>query len=368
MVEESADLGGQDEALKELVASFRLSPDAASFHELAGALLARGHAFEALGVAERGLQAHPQHVEGRLERARALLALDRPRVAYVELCRTLAIAPKHPQAMRLLGKTFKHAGAPARAAALLKQRSAWARPLSSGPAQTEASRTPPTQDFMPAPALASQALSDELGLSTSLPPQELRQVEVTQVIRRRIVANGRGDFSGIQGPIVDTSQPGLLLGEPLKTPVDVLSPPRPLFDAHPSLLDETGEPMLNELRFQVRRVIGEPDPDEIASQDLPQRTPARRPDTAPTQMMQTAPTPPPMLPPGPGPAAVERSRRRPQPALRVSKPPLTVGRLLLAAGLTLLMLGYAAGLAATFEREVEIWLSDGPKGQDRATP
>ncbi|CAN0579219.1 unnamed protein product, partial [Laminaria digitata] len=109
----------RDEALKSLVVKFEAAPGSRAFVELAAALLARGHASESLRVAEHGLQLVPDSVEGRVERAAALLALGRPRVAYVELVRALAIHPGHKRGMRLLGKTFRDAGAPGRAAKLL---------------------------------------------------------------------------------------------------------------------------------------------------------------------------------------------------------------------------------------------------------
>lgn len=351
MVTTSPDLAGQDEALKDLVARFRSSPDTPSFDTLAGALLARGHAVEALGVADRGLQTHPEHIEGRLERARALLALDRPRVAYIELCRALAIQPKQPKAMRLLGRAFKEAGAPERAAQLLRERSAWARP---------APRRPPTDDFIAAPSMESEALSAQLGLTQPLAPQELRQVEVTQVIRRRIVSSSRGDLSGIQGPIVDTSQPGVLIGEPLDTPTELyIQPLRPLLDTHPSLLDEPDEPLFEDLRFQVRRVVGEPDPGVQAPFSARVPAPLSESITRP----ESAPRPPHS---SPRQSEAARERKRAQRPLRVRTPPLTLARLLLAAGATLLMFAYAAGLFVAFERQAEIWTSSGPQPTEPA--
>src|SRR5688572_847536 len=112
-----------DEALKSLVSRFKDAPGSPAFTELAAALLARGHAAEALRIAEHGLQIVPTSVDGRIERAAALLALGRPRVAFVELKRALAINPTHRRAMRLLGKVYVDAGSPHRAAELLAQRS-----------------------------------------------------------------------------------------------------------------------------------------------------------------------------------------------------------------------------------------------------
>src|SRR5688572_11929873 len=111
-----------DEALKSLVARFKEAPGSPVFTELAAALLARGHAAEALRIAEHGLQLVPLSVDGRIERAAALLAMGRPRVAFVELKRALAINPTNRRAMRLLGKVYVDAGAPTKAAELLAQR------------------------------------------------------------------------------------------------------------------------------------------------------------------------------------------------------------------------------------------------------
>src|SRR5688572_13480802 len=111
-----------DEALKSLVSRFKDAPGSPAFTELAAALLARGHAAEALRIAEHGLQLVPVSVEGRIERAAALLALGRPRVAFVELKRALAINPTNRRAMRLLGKVYVDAGTPGKAAELLAMR------------------------------------------------------------------------------------------------------------------------------------------------------------------------------------------------------------------------------------------------------
>src|SRR5688500_7708671 len=112
-----------DEALEALVLRFKDAPGSLAFVILAAARLVRGHASEALRVTEHGLELLPDHVGGRIERAAALLALGRPRVAYVELMRVLALQPNHRRALRLLGKMYKDAGVPARAAELLRRRS-----------------------------------------------------------------------------------------------------------------------------------------------------------------------------------------------------------------------------------------------------
>src|SRR5262245_41342759 len=132
-----------DEALKSLVARFKDAPGSPAFTELAAALLARGHAAEALRIAEHGLQIVPLSVDGRIERAAALLALGRPRVAFVELKRALAINPTNRRAMRLLGKVDVDAGTPGKAAELLAQR------FKSGDKDTVDDETEPENDHEP---------------------------------------------------------------------------------------------------------------------------------------------------------------------------------------------------------------------------
>ncbi|MBI2378051.1 MAG: hypothetical protein HYV07_28880 [Deltaproteobacteria bacterium] len=111
-----------DEALKGLFDRFKANQTSELSRELSEALLARGHANEALHVTELGIQAKADDPEIRIQRAAALLALGRPRVAYVELLRALAIEPTHHRGMRLLGRVFVEAGAPERAAKLLARR------------------------------------------------------------------------------------------------------------------------------------------------------------------------------------------------------------------------------------------------------
>ncbi|MBI4820145.1 MAG: hypothetical protein HY791_27970 [Deltaproteobacteria bacterium] len=111
-----------DEALKALFDRFKANQSSELSRELSEALLARGHANEALHVTELGIQSKPDDPEVRIQRAAALIALGRPRVAYVELLRALAIEPHHHRGMRLLGRVFVEAGAPERAAKLLAKR------------------------------------------------------------------------------------------------------------------------------------------------------------------------------------------------------------------------------------------------------
>jgi hypothetical protein len=331
-----------DEALKSLVTRFKDAP-ANAFTDLAATLLARGHAAEALRIAEHGLQIVPASVDGRIERAAALLALGRPRVAYVELKRALAINPTNRRAMRLLGKVYVDAGAPSRAAELLAQRfkaeeeeqetthvsqspfaaepvteavqmsapplptpSITARsdtePLKRREALVEVkgldrppSEKAPTKSERPAieraqpPQLEKKPatkhsptdrtdrvipdlfadLTRDLGLSDSSPETPVKRVEVTQVIRRRGAPRPRtpSELLEIDGPIVDTTQPGKLQ----EVSTDLVPPshpdPAPLFDAvtsprlqlAPFGLDD--EPLFQEnMPFAVRPVEAEADP------------------------------------------------------------------------------------------------------------
>lgn len=207
-----------DEALKSLISRFESSPGD-SFVALASALISRGHASEALRVAEHGLQHAPSSADGRIERAAALLALGRPRVAFVELRRALALNPKHRRALRLLGRAYKEAGAPGRAAELLAQRFS-----SSDTAPSTVAFPPaaPTVPNAPVPTEAASLNTDlftsltvDLGLSGPLPESSQKQVEMTQIIRRRGVPRpprSASELAAIDGPIVDTTQSGPSVG------------------------------------------------------------------------------------------------------------------------------------------------------------
>jgi hypothetical protein len=369
-----------DEALKSLVSRFKESP-ASAFTELAANLLARGHAAEALRIAEHGLQMMPASVDGRIERAAALLALGRPRVAYIELKRALAINPTNRKAMRLLGKVYVDAGAPSRAAELLAQRFKGGDedeqepthvthspfPMNEGateavqaspppipspgrlhldletPAPTTRSdtdpqkrrehpteirgdrreiqeRTHPTAQMpkdkaqsermatdrahskgvaasVRAPAkevdrrdverkesdreAAERAIPDlfadltrDLGLGESNVERPVTRVEVTQVIRRRGAARPRSpsELGQIDGPIVDTTQPGKLQ----EASTDIVPPPLgpgapPLFDAvtsprlHLAPFGLDDEPLFQEhMPFAVRPVESSSEPDPMS--------------------------------------------------------------------------------------------------------
>jgi hypothetical protein len=330
-----AEIPHADEELKSLVVRFKEAPGSSAFTELAAALLVRGHAAEALRIAEHGLQIVPQNVDGRIERAAALLALGRPRVAYVELKRALAISPTNRRAMRLLGKVYVDVGAPSRAAELLAQRFKHGEgieeneaepthvtqapfpfadaqvegkpPAYSVRADTEPLRrkdqpipsVPAREDRRDAklppsnPALGAQTdplqrkdtpihktqtplpkkegaipdlfsdLTRDLGLGVPAAEAPQSRVEVTQVIRRRGVRpRSPSELATIEGPIVDTTQPGQIqeVSSDISVPAHGHEPP-PLFDAvtsprlqlAPFGLDD--EPLFQEhMPFAVRPV------------------------------------------------------------------------------------------------------------------
>ena len=270
-----AEIPHADEALKTLVQRFKAAPGSSAFTELAAALLARGHASEALRITEHGLQLVPDSVEGRVQRAAALLAQSRPRMAYVELLRALAIEPHHRRGQRLLGKAYVDAGAPERAAALLAQRSA--------ATQTREPTQPPTSNLAAAlvsdlteeapttettwnqaeaneglPALFS-ALTKDLGLGSAVPEEPQRRVEVTQIIRRKALPRPprtASELAEIDGPIVDTTRPASAIDsgdEP--APTVTTRDPAPLYGTNPDFgglaLDD--EPLFQEnTPFAVR--------------------------------------------------------------------------------------------------------------------
>lgn len=270
-----SDILGADETLKALFERFRAAPGSEACEELAEALLARGHANESLQVSEHGLQQQPTHVGGRIQRAAALLALGRPKVAYVELLRAVALEPSNARALRLLGRVYVEAGAPDRAAKLLAKRH-------QASAQTRAQEEPPATVQAPLPAAAPEEdemedtrrieIPDELAAKLAPPlgprsseaptqaPQLSRpaaptdvadlfaeltkdlglkperpvstKVEVTQVIRLKQQPKPRPQLSSIEGPIVDSTQPGdleLEEGGPL-APIDTTKTPASLFD------------------------------------------------------------------------------------------------------------------------------------------
>jgi len=292
-VSSAAEIPQRDEALKSLVTRFKEAPGSGAFVELAAALLARGHASESLRIAEHGLQLVPGSADGRVERAAALLALGRPRVAYVELLRALAIHPNHKRGMRLLGRAFVDAGAPGRAAALLAKRSGRQAAAPAGGSfqdRPHIDEIPVNPPVMPAvrsgedvPALFS-ALTKDLGLGSAALPQRVppRRVEVTQIIRRKALPRpprSASELAEIEGPIVDTTQPGqihdLTLEDEPADAVVTTREPAPLWNGQASnlanfALDDFAlddEPLFQEhMPFEVRPVAG---PYNELSDDLP---------------------------------------------------------------------------------------------------
>jgi len=245
-----ADIPHADEALRVLVERFKRDPRGAA-GDLSAALLERGHATEALQIADHGIHLRPRDPDTRAQRAASLLALSRPKVAYVELLRALAIAPGHRRALRLLGKVFVDAGRPERAAALLQQRHADAV-LPSVPPREDAAldelpphirrarEAPPLGDLPPTLDGASPlpelfaALTHDLGLGPVPNDFGAGRVAVTQVVRARLKPRreGEDELSSIDGPIVDETNPGHLdLDTPLLAlPANLPARPATMYD------------------------------------------------------------------------------------------------------------------------------------------
>lgn len=428
-----AEIPHADEALKTLVSRFKEAPGSSACTELAAALLARGHASEALRIAEHGLQIDPSQVDGRVERAAALLALGRPRVAYVELRRALAIDPSHRRGMRLLGKTFRDAGAPGRAAALLAKRSMdpdyeeppaprkKPKPKADAWKERPAIENAATKPTAPAPALPDlfSDLTRDLGLGAAVPEsQPQRRVEVTQIIRRKGLLRpprSASELAEIDGPIVDTTQPGHILDSGLdEAPQEVtMREPAPLFSAeqsanlNPFALDD--EPLFQEhMPFAVRPVDHSSDleptldddpidqnTDRIVAVDTAETVPG---DTLVDQVDDDADAPEPLAPAAPtspllpkgepdrkirrfiagkerkrapeGDAArfdgampvVEKSRANAQQRLHIIEPKPSGARIALAVVGIVVMLAYFVGLGWFLSDGVAPWF-----GRDAAT-
>lgn len=434
-----AEIPHADEALKALVARFKEAPGSSACTELASALLARGHASEALRVAEHGLQLVPDLVDGRVERAAALLALGRPRVAYVELRRALAIDPTHRRGMRLLGKTFRDAGAPGRAAALLAKRSMdpdyEAQPQPKTPAAPKKKpewRQRPAIDQEPTAPLPSNdgaipelfsALTKDLGLGAAIPETTApRRVEVTQIIRRKGLMRpprSASELAEIDGPIVDTTQPGHILESDLDELAQEVTTrePAPLFSAASSAglnafaLDD--EPLFQEdMPFAVRPVdastdiepVFDDDPvdaptDQIhALDDRADRAETKPGDTLvddleegtePLESLAPAPTSP-LVPDGEpsvrrfvagkekkrdeGDAprfdgsvpVVEKSRAHLQQRLEIIEPKPKSAHVMLAVACAIVMLVYFIGLGVYLEDGIRPWFGAAAKGRTEA--
>jgi hypothetical protein len=342
-VRAEAQIPHADEALRALFQRFKDAPGSSAFEELSEALLARGHAAEALQVTEHGLQIDPDSASGRVQRAAALLALGRTRVAYVELVRALAIERANARGLRLLGKVFVEAGAPERAAALLARRhEPTAQPPSSVDARalhepSESRRSPPasTRGVPPeSKAVKDSSIEDtdedipelfasltkDLGLGPTIPPLLATKVEVTQVMRlRRPPRPGQTELSSIEGPIVDTTHPG----EDNERRETSTLPPELLFDVvtAPQLAGlapaPEDEPLFNDVMpFAVQPVHGREEEtiDEADTAHDDERTPIDRKilETAIASEAKRLQGPPPIIqkktssnPPPPPPAELE---------------------------------------------------------------
>ena len=408
-----AEIPHADEALRSLFQRFKEAPGSPAFGDLAEALLARGHAAEALRVAEHGLQLTPDSSDGRVHRAAALLALARPRVAYVELLRALAIDTKHQKALRLLGRVFVEAGAPERAAALLRRRHEAAvlppRPSSSVESIGVATppplprpkskskpgpKVPPALDLDTLPHDARDipelfaSLTHDLGLGPVPNDFAANRVEVTQVIRARLRPrkDDPGDLlSSIDGPIVDTTQPGRIEQSPDRaatTSGKLVRRKRPssVYDVVTSPefhITHHDEQLFSEkMPFEVRPVGGPPEetetiddqvtvndnlPDELDlellrraiedGQPVTESGPAPRP---PVEVQEPETTLPEDqrggLMPAPDLPYLRRFKRGTStvvaqgPPLEVRSPPVSASRLILGGLAAMLVFAFAAGL------------------------
>ena len=384
----------QDQVLKPLFSRFKTAPSSSAFVELASALLARGHAAEALSIAEHGLMLVPENVEGRIERAAALLALGRPRVAYVELLRALAIQPGHPRTMRLLGRAFVDAGAPGRAAELLARRSAETEPTERPPPDPDAPNPgdrPAAEDL---PALFS-ALTKDLGLGAAVLEADTRRVEVTQIMRKRGLPRPprtERELERIDGPIVETTQPGrppsLIEREPppsasyaaTKTPLGhadlgFVAHDEPLFQEHLPFAvrpvervgressspgatppDRTGHP-----ETYARAQPPNPGDMTLLPKDRTKsRAPRGRPSRRAPSRARVAATRATSLPRPPRVVFVDAAAASETPPSEVFATPRAPRRLVLAAIAVFIMILYLGTLAYLLADELRIWLSDLP--------
>ena len=363
-------VAASDEALRTLVGRVRDGGASEEFAELTARLTARGHAAEALQVADRGLERHPRSVEGRLERAAALLALGRPKVAYVELRRVLALAPAHRRALRLLGQAFKRAGEPARAGELLAGRAPPPDATQPGTIVVASSERDHAEDTLPdaepRPDLTLEAageaaidpdlfrsLTEDLGLGDAEPPGTTLPPEVTLVVRPRgaPAPRSRSELSAVRGPIVESSQPGL-------------STPSERRDAEPSAREVT-EPGVPPLLAEPTDDLHAPDAEtlppfdagspersataadraatELQRVESPDRAPRRvgSPDRAPRRAETELDRAPTLISPDPAPP---RSRRSEAPAPRRSRWRLALlATLALAAVVGAVALGQGLG-------------------------
>jgi len=224
-------LQSADKALTSLFEKYSSDPSMEMGVRLSKALIARGHAAEALQITDYSLSLEPASTEGRIHRAAALIELSRPKAAFVELQRILAIEPSHGKATRMLGQVYVDLGHPERAAKLLRKR------ISDlgGNSQSQEVQKPTLQEpstRVQVPSVVSKAdtaqtvddsvpvigdlfasLTNDLGLG-GFPTDfasESSNVEVTQVVRARISPKQMGpqtELTSLAGPIVDRSRTG----------------------------------------------------------------------------------------------------------------------------------------------------------------
>ena len=224
-----ANIQSSDQTLSSLFQQYRADPNIAISIKLSKALIARGHAAEALQVTEYSLSSDPLDTEGRIQRAAALLELSRTKAAYVELQRILAISPTHSKAVRMLGKVFVDLGFPERAAELLKKKmnaaSQQAQASTDGSSRVQVPSIRAKNDAEQKPVIGDlfASLTNDLGLG-GFPTDfasETSRVEVTQVVRTRkkkTKLSSGDELSSLVGPIVDQSRTELLSDESSQTP------------------------------------------------------------------------------------------------------------------------------------------------------
>jgi len=413
-----AEIPHADEALKQLFQRFKEAPASSAFGELAEALLARGHAAEALRVAEHGLQLSPKSSDGRVHRASALIALARPRVAYVELLRALAIDPAHRKALRLLGRVFVDSGAPERAAALLKRRHQAAVLPPREPTAIESIELQPMPDVPPdfdgPPPLDTdtipvggemgelfKSLTHDLGLGPVPNDFAANRVEVTQVIRARLRPrkdDGDDLLSSIEGPIVDTTQPGRIEQAPDRADTAATSRkprkrPSSVYDVVTSpefhITIDDAQLFSEKMPFRVSPVGGkQPEdtetideqvtvndnlPDDFDIELLRRAIEDGAPDTvansAPRRRVKVAEPVPmdaeetgEMLPPAPDLPYLKRFNRGTSkadaagPVLEVRSPPVSAGRLLLGGVATIVIVAFVLGMLVWKRDALMTWI------------
>lgn len=222
-------LQSSDKALTSLFEQYSVDPSMQMGIRLSKALIARGHAAEALQITDYSLSLEPTNTEGRIQRAAALIELSRAKAAFVELQRIIALNSSHAKAIRMLGQVYVDLGYPERAANLLRKRMSQA----ASEQRTEGNQSSKNENVpavrsnrIQVPTIKSNAgraeipvigdlfasLTNDLGLG-GFPTDfahEGSQVEVTQVVRARIrqkPTNKEDELTSLAGPIVDRSRP-----------------------------------------------------------------------------------------------------------------------------------------------------------------